>query len=246
MAWQRRYFKGNKVYVEVDDDGELVVEDGRVAMKYSESEDAKTYNANPRNISGPLGDDGKPKGGSKKKPSRGSKDESARSKGTKSADDQIQLSEAPQVSTEVPDELLSYPPPEDGEVEVYTDGACSGNPGPCGYGLLIREGDKYREIAQYLGHGTNNIAELMAIKVALENIEDKSKPVRIYSDSSYSIGVLVRGWKAKANRELILETRKLIEDFDDLKLIKVKGHAGQPLNERADDLATGAVENRLT
>lgn len=241
MPWDRRYFKGSKVYVEIDEDGELVVDGGRVQMKYSPGEDAKVYRAGVRNVSGPLDEDGKPqpsKAGKKSKKSSGSK----KSTGTKAAQHQIQPTEAAKVSTEVPDELISYPPPEDGIVEVYTDGACSGNPGPCGYGLLMRDGDSYREINQYLGTGTNNIAELTAIKVALENVEDKSRPVRIYTDSSYSIGVLTKGWKAKANRELILGIRDLLSEFDDVKLIKVKGHAGHPLNERADDLATSTLD----
>lgn len=238
MPWDRRYFKGSKVYVEVDEDGELVVDGGRVQMKYSPSDDAKVYRAGASNISGPLDADGKPKSGKKSTKSTNSK----KSAGTKSPQYQIQPTEAAMVSTEVPDELLSYPLPEDGIVEVYTDGACSGNPGPCGYGLLMRDGEDYREINQYLGTGTNNIAELTAIKVALENVEDKSRPVRIYTDSSYSIGVLTKGWKAKANRELILGIRDLLSGFDDVKLIKVKGHAGHPLNERADDLATSTLD----
>lgn len=230
MPWQRRYFKGNKVWVEVDDEGNLAVEDGRVPMKYSESEDAKTYGASPRNISGPLDDEGRPRS------------KSGKSKGTKTPDRQIQPTEAAQVSEQVPDEIAGVEFPEEGIVEIYTDGACSGNPGPCGYGLLIRDGFEYREICQYLGRGTNNIAELTAIKVALEQIEDQSRPVRIYTDSRYSIGVLVDGWKAKANRELILEIRELIGTFDDVELIKVKGHSGHPLNERADTLATSTLD----
>jgi ribonuclease HI len=230
VGWQRRYFKGNKVWARVDEQGELVVEDGRVPMKYSESEDAKIYNANPRNLSGPLDDQGRPQRSSSK------------GEGTKRPPRQIQPSDPPQVSTDVPDEVASEPFPEDGVIEIYTDGACSGNPGPCGYGLLIRDGFTYRELRQYLGRGTNNIAELTAIKVALEQVEDKSRPVRLYTDSRYSIGVLMDGWKAKANRELILEMRELIAEFDDLEFIKVKGHAGHALNERADALATSTLD----
>jgi ribonuclease HI len=230
VPWEQRYFKGNEVYACVDGDGELVVEDGRVEMKYNEADDAKVYRANPRNMSGPTDANDQSTGSTNK------------SNGTKAADHQIQPTGAPMVSTDVPDELASYPQPDEGIVEVYTDGACSGNPGPCGYGLLMRDGFHYRELNQYLGHGTNNIAELTAIKVALENVEDPSRPVRIHSDSSYSIGVLVKGWKAKANRELILEIRDLISTFDDLELIKVKGHSGHPLNERADALATSSLD----
>ena len=235
MPWERRYFKGKKVWVETDDDGELVVEDGRVPMRYSNSDDAKIYNAGRRNISAPIGEDGRPVNAGSSKGS---------SKGTKSTSDQIQLVEGEvSESSEAPADVLAYEAPEDGVIEFYTDGACSGNPGPCGYGWLKRDGDDYHEKCQYLGRGTNNIAELMAIKSSLESVEDRDRPVRIYSDSSYSIGVLVKGWKAKANRELILEIRDLISEFSDLELRKVKGHSGHPLNERADDLATSTLED---
>lgn len=254
MAWQRRYFKGKKVYAQVDESGELVVEKGRVPMKYSASEDAKQYAANPRNLSGPIdseGNVGKNKGAalsqksrSKSRPSSAQTPRAQMLPGTKSASIPIQLSEAARVSTELPAELRGYQAVEDGIIEVYTDGACSGNPGPCGYGLLVREGSSYREISEYLGHGTNNIAELTAIGVALVTIEDKSAPVRIYTDSSYSIGVLTKNWKAKKNTALIMGIRAQISEFQDVRLIKVKGHAGHPLNERADTLATSSLEHR--
>jgi ribonuclease HI len=244
VAWQRRYFKGKKVYAKVDEAGELVVEDGRVPMKYSASEGAKIYAASPRNLSGPLDEDDRPAKEARSTNSRKKSRSKAAASGTKSPDAPIQASAAALVSTELPDELLAYPAVEDGIVEVYTDGACSGNPGPCGYGLLMRRGAEYREISQYLGTGTNNIAELTAIRVALENVEDKTQPVRIYTDSTYAIGVLTKNWKAKANRELIMGIRALISEFEDLRLIKVKGHAGHPLNERADTLATSSLIGR--
>lgn len=234
MPWERRYFKGKKVWVETDDDGELVVDEGRVPMRYSDSDGAKIYRAAKRNISAPLGEDGRPinQGGSE-----------ADSGGTKSTADHIQLVEGEVYeSTDAPAEVAEFDAPEDGVIEIYTDGACSGNPGPCGYGWLKRDADQYQEKCQYLGKGTNNIAELTAIKSALESVEQRDRPVRVYSDSSYSIGVLVKGWKAKANRELILEIRDLIGDFSDLELRKVRGHAGHPLNERADDLATMTLD----
>ncbi len=235
VNWQRRYFKGKKVWVQVDDDGELVVENGRVPMRYQNSENAKIYNANPRNVSSKTADQIE------------SKDSSSRSSGTKSRSKGLKISEPAgplRQSQSVPDDLCEVPEPQEGIVEIHTDGACSGNPGPCGYGAIIREGFDYLELSQYLGRGTNNIAELTAIKIALESVEDKTKPVRLYTDSSYSIGVLTKGWKARANRELILSIRDLIDEFDDLQILKVKGHAGDPLNERADDLATGSLQDR--
>lgn len=238
MSWQRRYFKGQKVWVQIDDDGELVVEDGRVAMRYSDDEDAKIYRASPRNISSTSadeidGDRPAATGGGTKSPSR---------QITRSASngERGPLRE----SHTVPDELCDLIEPPPGIVEIHTDGACSGNPGPCGYGAIIREGFDYRELSQYLGLGTNNIAELTAIKEALSAVDERSTPVRLYTDSSYCIGVLTKGWKARANRELILSIRELIDAFDDLEICKVKGHAGDPLNERADDLARQALQDR--
>ena len=145
------------------------------------------------------------------------------------------------ISIEVPDELAGEDFPEEGIIEVHTDGACSGNPGPCSYGIVLRSGPFYKEISEYLGKGTNNIGELTAIKVALESIKDPRLPVHLYTDSSYAIGVLTKGWKAKANRELIAGIKAMMERFDDLHLHHVRGHAGHPLNERADALATGAI-----
>ena len=252
MNWEQRYFKGKKVYAQVDAAGELVVENGRVPMKYSPAEDAKVYRASAGNLSSSAGEAREDANGGRKSRSNAKNNRSGtatRSKksttpGTKSPSGPLQPSAPARVSDEVPDELLAINPPPPGQIEVYTDGACSKNPGPCGYGLLIRHGDSYREVSQYLGHGTNNIAELTAIKVALEQIEDPSKPVRLYTDSSYSIGVLTKNWKAKANQALIAGIRSQIAKFEDLRLIKVKGHAGHPLNERADTLATSSIAER--
>ena len=239
MAWSERLFKGKKVWVLTDEEGALVLEKGLVPMRYSNDESAKTYSAHPRN----LGEPGKAKasGGSKGRSSSGRKAKRP------SFDDQIWREPQGErvVSTEVPVELVSEAPPADGVVEVYTDGACSGNPGPCGFGLLIRDGDDYREISQYVGTGTNNIGELMAIQVALDELEGTGRPVDIYTDSSYAIGVLTKGWKAKANAELIEDIRARLAAFTPKpRLKKVKGHAGHPLNERADALATGSIVRR--
>lgn len=125
---------------------------------------------------------------------------------------------------------------------IYTDGACLGNPGPAGLGVVLRCGSHRKELMEQLGYATNNIAELTAIQRALEAVKDRFRPVRIHSDSEYAIGVLSRGWKAKANRELIGEIRKLMTLFPDLELIKVPGHAGVPDNERCDELARTAAE----
>ena len=130
---------------------------------------------------------------------------------------------------------------------MFTDGACSGNPGPGGYGVVLRAGGTQRTISGWLGDAcTNNIAELTAILRALEAIRDPSRPVHLYSDSSYALGLLTQNWKAKANTELVAELRKKAREFPRLKLIKIEGHAGHEGNELADSLARAAIVNRTT
>ena len=132
----------------------------------------------------------------------------------------------------------------DRTVHVWTDGACSGNPGPMGIGVVLLSGELRKEISEYLGVGTNNIAELTAIQRGLEALKVRDRPVVVYSDSSYAIGLLSKGWKAKANTELVLQIRALCAKFSRLSFQKVSGHAGVPENERCDELARQAVERR--
>ena len=128
-------------------------------------------------------------------------------------------------------------------VIVYTDGACSGNPGPAGIGVVILDHGKRRELSEYLGSGTNNIAELMAIVRALEEAP-RDRTVVLHADSSYALGLLGKGWKAKANQELVERMRKIAREHRDLRLVKVDGHAGVAENERADELARAAIVRR--
>ena len=129
-------------------------------------------------------------------------------------------------------------------IHVWTDGACTGNPGPAGLGVVIVDGEKHTELSEYLGEGTNNIAELTAILRGLESVTDKARPTIVYSDSQYSIGLLTQNWKAKKNVELVEDLRAECRKFKDLRFVKVAGHAGIPLNERVDQLARDAVERR--
>ena len=130
------------------------------------------------------------------------------------------------------------------QVVAYTDGACSGNPGPAGLGVVMLTTQGRLERFEYLGEGTNNIAELTAILRAVEELGGQPGPVVIYTDSRYSIGVLTQGWKAKKNKQLIAVARQALAQRDDITLQYVKGHAGIPLNEKADELARRAVETR--
>lgn len=129
-------------------------------------------------------------------------------------------------------------------IYIYTDGASSGNPGPAGIGVVLRHKDHVKEISKYIGHATNNIAELEAIRQALAAVRRRDLPVRLYTDSSYAHGLLSLGWKAHRNQALVQGIKKQMQAFRDLLLIKVKGHAGIDGNERADQLATAAIRRR--
>jgi ribonuclease HI len=130
------------------------------------------------------------------------------------------------------------------KVCVFADGASSGNPGPSGIGVVLRFGKHEKEISEYIGVATNNIAELKAIQAGLSALKNRSLPVRIFTDSRYAYGVLVLGWKAKANNEIVESIKRMMKKFKNLEIVKVKGHAGDEGNERADFLATSAITHR--
>lgn len=132
-------------------------------------------------------------------------------------------------------------------IEFYTDGACPGNGkyregAPMGAGVVARAGDIQREWAIPLGRGTNQKAELLAVREALLKVRDRPRSsVRVHSDSAYAIGCLSQGWNAKANRELVDEVRRLAAECGEFRMTKVAGHAGVAANERADELAVRAA-----
>ncbi len=135
-------------------------------------------------------------------------------------------------------------PSDPSVVRIWTDGACLGNPGPAGAGVLLRQPSGTLELARYLGRGTNNIGELTAIGLALERVDDPKAVIELHTDSSYSIGVLTQGWKARKNQTLIAELRSQLAGFPRLRLIKVRGHAGIWENERVDVLARRAAQDK--
>ena len=126
-------------------------------------------------------------------------------------------------------------------IHVWTDGGANPNPGPAGIGVVIVDGESHKELSEFLGHGTNQIAELTAILRGLQEIRDRTRPVVVYSDSAYSIGLLTQNWKAKANVELVARLRAMCQEFPDLRFVKVAGHSGVALNERVDQLAGAAI-----
>lgn len=127
-------------------------------------------------------------------------------------------------------------------IRIYTDGASSGNPGPSGIGVLLLYRKNRKEISEFIGPATNNIAELKAIQKALSALTRRDLPVRIFTDSSYAIGQLTQTRQPRANRQLILSIRFMMTRFQDIDLIKVRGHSGIKENEVADFLATSAVK----
>ena len=129
-------------------------------------------------------------------------------------------------------------------IHVWTDGGCVPNPGPCGIGVVIIDGDKRVELSEYLGEGTNNIAELTAIVRGLEEVPDKTRPIAVYSDSQYAIGLLTQNWKPKKNVELVMQLRALLREFPEVRFVKVAAHTGIVLNERVDQLAASAISRR--
>lgn len=139
-------------------------------------------------------------------------------------------------------------------ITIYTDGACSGNPGPGGWAAILQHGPHEKEIAGGEAHTTNNRMELIATIEALRALKEPCK-VSLHTDSAYiqrafTEGWLERwsrnGWKTAAkkpveNRDLWEELLRLTREHD-VKWIKVKGHADDPLNNRADELAVAAMQ----
>ena len=133
-------------------------------------------------------------------------------------------------------------------VQIFTDGACSGNPGPGGWGAILRAGAHEKELSGGEPETTNNRMEMMAAIMALEALK-KPSSVDLYTDSVYlqkGVTEWMRGWKAKGwpdrikNQDLWMRIDSLVQ-VHDVRFHWVKGHAGHPENERADKLATQAI-----
>lgn len=237
MAWERKRYKNGKIYVEVDDQGRMVVQNGLVRYVYKTEDTTRVYTTKAsavRNLDGaiPARTDDDPVAGSSGPGARVSRKRMPKTAGP------LKTSTLNNASP-----IADLQSPGQDYIEIFTDGACSGNPGPSGLGVVLRWGPYHRELRQYLGSGTNNTAELTAIKVALEAVHDpKRLPVRIFTDSKYAIGVLTGRYTARANRELIGEIRGIMRRFPNLQLLKVAGHSGHPLNERADELARQSID----
>ncbi|HTI57742.1 ribonuclease HI [Mucilaginibacter sp.] len=137
-------------------------------------------------------------------------------------------------------------------IEIFTDGASSGNPGPGGYGVILRSGKHYKELSQGFRKTTNNRMELLAVIKGLEALKSLNQSVTIYSDSKYVIDAIEKRWvyswlqkgfKDKKNKDLWLRYLE-VSKLHQIKFVWVRGHAGHPENERCDELAVAAAKQK--
>ena len=140
------------------------------------------------------------------------------------------------------------------DVEIYTDGACSGNPGPGGWGAILIYGKKSKEISGASKNTTNNIMEITAVLEALKILKEKCN-VKLYSDSAYVVNAFNQGWiynwkknNWKTSGKEPVKNKELWEELYNLtkvhkvEFIKVKGHSDNEFNNRCDYLATSAIK----
>jgi ribonuclease HI len=140
-------------------------------------------------------------------------------------------------------------------IRIYTDGAAQGNPGPGGYGVVLKFNNAEKELSEGFRLTTNNRMELLAVITGLEAIKKNGIPITIYSDSKYVVDSVEKGWiwswqkknfAKKANQDLWQRYIPLHQKFKP-KFVWIKGHAGHPENERCDQLAVLAAEgHKLT
>lgn len=136
---------------------------------------------------------------------------------------------------------------------VYTDGSSRGNPGPGGYGAILKWGDTEKEISKGYLRTTNNRMELMAVIAALESLKKTNLDIIIYSDSQYIVKAVEQGWLknwlatdfkgGKKNKDLWLRYNELASQHR-VKFNWVRGHAENPYNNRCDKLATTAADGK--
>ncbi|MBO5413133.1 MAG: ribonuclease HI [Clostridia bacterium] len=141
------------------------------------------------------------------------------------------------------------------EVIIYTDGACSGNPGPGGWGTILMYKDTKKEISGGNPDTTNNVMEITAVIEGLKLLKEPCK-VQVYSDSAYVVNAFNQHWienwikknwqnskkEPVKNKELWLELYALVKKHE-VKFIKVKGHSDNEFNNRCDELARNAILN---
>lgn len=134
-------------------------------------------------------------------------------------------------------------------VEIYTDGSCLGNPGPMGIGIVLinlNTNDIY-EIGDYIGEGTNNVAEIKAVIFALQLLKDPGNTnVKLHIDSQLIEKFLTNKWKPTKNIELVQEMINLSKKFKKIEIVKVSAHKDVQFNNIADSLANTAAKKRTS
>jgi len=246
MPWVKATFNGQKgaqeVWAEVDEGGRPVVSGGRVPIRYRGSAGEKIYSGGADRLALKAGETPVelPPGEAAEASTGGGR--SGRGSGFGSAGTRT-ASQAAAAKSHFQGVLADI---SDDTVVCFTDGSCKGNPGPCGAGAVVKlPGGRLLEGYKALGMGTNNVGELTAVEIALDLMDqagvEAGVPVRMFTDSQYAEGVLAKGWKAKANVELIGRVKPRLARRR-VKLSWLAGHVGIPENERADALANQGME----
>ena len=151
-----------------------------------------------------------------------------------------------------PRKTLTFNPFDLAQITIYTDGSALGNPGPGGYGIVLLSGPYRKEISQGFRRTTNNRMELRAVCVALETLKFSGSEVVLYSDSKYVIDAVTKGWvfgwerkgcAGKKNPDLWMRFLRIYRQHH-VRFVWVKGHAETVENNRCDQLAVAAANDR--
>lgn len=134
-------------------------------------------------------------------------------------------------------------------IEIFTDGSSRGNPGPGGYGVILRCGEHYKELSAGFPETTNNRMELTAVIVGLEAVKRHNAEIILYSDSKYVVDSVNKGWvfgwerknfEKRLNADLWIRFLSVYRRHS-VTFVWVKGHADNPMNNRCDQLAVAAA-----
>ncbi len=134
-------------------------------------------------------------------------------------------------------------------IEIFTDGSSRGNPGPGGYGVILRCGEHYKELSEGFAQTTNNRMELTAVIVGLEAVKRPNAEIILYSDSKYVVDSVNKGWvfgwerknfEKRLNADLWIRFLAVYRRHR-VRFVWVKGHADNPMNNRCDQLAIAAA-----
>lgn len=245
--WIVAQFKNQKVWISQNSwsCGEQLI-----PMKYGKDQE-RIYTANRRNVEVPKNKETKQPTSTKKEKKTKKTVSNSGSVGQAGKRTEQQKKEVRRRAAE----LMKTFQPQD--IICFTDGSCEGNPGLCGSGAIVRFGNKniIKESYRGLGEGTNNIAELYAIHLALDiitqnetHLEENSK-IRIMTDSKYTVGSLTLNWKPKKNKQLIKWIKKKLSDrcrTHAVHIYWVGAHSGISENERADALANKGTRESKT